>query len=666
MILDGAGSFHRLRDEEALLQLLDIERIRIEMLRLQAREFGPQALALALFGIIVEALAVLAAEAALLLHHFDQQFLLLLIDGIGAEIGLGRLHDLEHQIERHFIRQRQRADRHAGHLRGVLDHCRRHAFHQHLEAFRGEAQHATVGEEAARVVDDDRRLADLTNVIQRGGQRHIAGVLADDDFDQHHLLDRREEMDSDEARLILPFLGQRIDRQRRGIGGEDGILAQQRLRLGIGLGLDLAILEHRFDDQIAIADGVVVRRRGDARQQCVAVGVLGAALGDEAVDHRLRMRLALVGAFLIAIDQHHVDAGLGRDVTDAGAHEAGADDGELLDLGRRNILRPARALVQFLHRQEQAADHRRRFLAAQDFCEVTRLDAQGVVDIDQQPFIDAAHDGACSRIVVVGLAAIESVGRREDVHAGCRIDRTARQLESLDVPRRDGLAAVLDPLLRRRDEIGGRHDGADDVGGLGLRERHLVALEQQLQRIRRRHQTRQALRAAATGKQADLDFRQTEPRLRIVGGNAIVTGQRQFERAAERETVDRRDPRLAAGFDGPQRLRQLAALVEQHLIRGFLALALERGSVLVAHALKHREIGTSGERLLAGGDDDALHRRVRRGLRNDLAEFVDGGGIQHVHRLAGNVPRHQRNAVGVGLNLEILICHVPLPTLPSS
>ena len=29
---------------------------------------------------------------------------------------------------------------------------------------------------------------------------------------------------------------------------------QQRLRLGVGFGLDLAVLEHRFDDQVAIPE----------------------------------------------------------------------------------------------------------------------------------------------------------------------------------------------------------------------------------------------------------------------------------------------------------------------------------------------------------------------------------------------------------------------------
>ena len=111
------------------------------------------------------------------------------VDGLSAEIGLGGLHDLEDQVERDLVGERQRSNRHAGHLGGVLDHRRRHTFEQHFQPFGGEPQHAAIGEEAARVVDHDRRLADRANEIERGGKCDIAGFLADDDLDQHHALD---------------------------------------------------------------------------------------------------------------------------------------------------------------------------------------------------------------------------------------------------------------------------------------------------------------------------------------------------------------------------------------------------------------------------------------------------------------------------------------------
>ncbi len=378
------------------------------------------------------------------------------------------------------------------------------------------------------------------------------------------------------------------------------------------------------------------------------------------------MALALVGAFLIAVDQHHVDAGARRDVADAGAHEAGADHRELLDLGRRHVWRTPRALVQFLHRQEQAADHRRRLLTAQDLREVARFDAQRRVDRQLQAFIDALHDGARRRIIVVGLAAVDRIAGREHLHAGLGIDRAAGELETLLVPGRNGLAAALDPVLCRLDKIAARNNRVDQIQRLGLGEVDRLALEQQLHGILRRDDARHALGAAGAGEQTDLHFGQPEPGLGIVRGDPVMAGQRQFEATTERKPVDRGDPWPAAGLDRAKHLREPAALVEQHLVGGLVAFGFQRIGILTAHAFEHRQIGAGAQCFLAGGDDDALHGAVGRSLFHDLLEFVDRGLVEHVHRTARGVPRHQRNAVGVGLDFEILEGHLLLPVSPSS
>ena len=100
---------------------------------------------------------------------------------------------------------------------------------------------------------------------------------------------------------------------------------------------------------------------------------------------------------------------------------------------------------------------------------------------------------------------------------------------------------------------------------LGAVEIELIALEQELQRVSRRHHARDALGAAGAGEQPDLDLGQAEAGLAVVGGDAVVAGEAKLEAAAERGAVDRRDERLAAGLDAPVELRQLAALVEQRV-----------------------------------------------------------------------------------------------------
>ena len=101
----------------------------------------------------------------------SKQLLLRGIDGVGAEVLLGRLEDLPAEVDRHFVVEAERPDRHAGHLGGVLDHRRRHALHQHEMALADVIADAAVGEEAAAVVDDDRRLLDRAHEVDRGRQR---------------------------------------------------------------------------------------------------------------------------------------------------------------------------------------------------------------------------------------------------------------------------------------------------------------------------------------------------------------------------------------------------------------------------------------------------------------------------------------------------------------
>ena len=68
----------------------DVDLVGVELLRLQIGKAGPQPLR-RLLRIVVEALAVLAAEPAVLLDHVVEQCLLRRIDRVGAEIGFGRL-----------------------------------------------------------------------------------------------------------------------------------------------------------------------------------------------------------------------------------------------------------------------------------------------------------------------------------------------------------------------------------------------------------------------------------------------------------------------------------------------------------------------------------------------------------------------------------------------
>jgi GNAT superfamily N-acetyltransferase len=92
---------------------------------------------------------------------------------------------------------------------------------------------------------------------------------------------------------------------------------------------------------------------GDQRQQLLAGLLGGLALLDSLLDELLGIGLALGGGFHVAVDQHHRNAGLGRHIGNACAHEAGADNADLAELGRLDALGAARALVDLLQRDEQ-------------------------------------------------------------------------------------------------------------------------------------------------------------------------------------------------------------------------------------------------------------------------------------------------------------------------
>jgi hypothetical protein len=131
------------------------------------------------------------------------------------------------------------------------------------------------GVEAARIVDHDGDFADLADVVEGPGERRRRGVAAEDDLDQLHLVDGREEVDADEA------VGAVMDSASPVIGKVEVLEARMApgCELAFGprqdLGLQVAVLEHRFDDEVArlqpvVVDGGVMRSSTDCLSAAVA------------------------------------------------------------------------------------------------------------------------------------------------------------------------------------------------------------------------------------------------------------------------------------------------------------------------------------------------------------------------------------------------------------
>ena len=180
--------------------------------------------------------------------------------------------------------------------RRLLDRRRRDALGEHRDALVDERPDHARGEEAARVVDDDRRLADLLGDVERAVERLVGGLLALDDLQQRHLVHGGEEVQADEVgRARTPSASSVIGsvevlEPSSAPSARCGSISREHLRL------DLRVLEDRLDHQVgALGVGGVGRRR-DQGEELVALLLRGLAALDGLGDELLRVALAASAA----------------------------------------------------------------------------------------------------------------------------------------------------------------------------------------------------------------------------------------------------------------------------------------------------------------------------------------------------------------------------------
>ncbi len=132
----------------------------------------------------------------------------------------------------------------------------------------------------------------------------------------------------------------------------------------------------------------------------------------------------------------------------------------------------------------------------------------------------------------------------------------------------------------------------------------------------------EALRAAGTRNETELHFRQAD--LRRAGTHAPVTCQSELESAPERSSLDGRNDWFVGGLHPRLHLADDRGLVRQ------------AGHDLV-------DVGARWKRAAGAGNDDCLHRRLRRGsaqsfhepLAHPNTQRVDGRVIDLEHRYIG-------------------------------
>ena len=568
-----------------------------------------------------------------------------------AHRGLCRLGNLHAQIDRGFIDQLQRPQRHAHQLCGIFNQRRFHTFGDHADAFVDIGNDAAVGVEEAGIVDDDGRLADLAHEIQRLCHCAIPRGLAPDDLDQHHLVDRREEMDADELLGPLAGLGQTTDRQGRGIGGKDAVGSNGGLDAGRHLGLHLGVFEHRFHDQVAAGKGGMLGGGQNAPQH------LGLLLGrhfpalNALVEQVFGMGTAPVGRLLRGIDQYHVNPGIGGNIGDARPHHACANHTKLA----HRLIRLRRANCPFFQCflvDEQRPDHRPGGRVQQHAGEPARLDPQGSVERDKRAFIDSRQQRLGRRINTHRLAQHHGT-RPDEGHEPRRlIGGAARHLVALGIPgfHQIGIGCGQDPLLGPCQQRLGGDNLVNQAGGLCRLRVAQLAFQQEGGGSQRPHLAHQPCRAARAGENADHDLGQADLCLWIVGGNDAVAGQRQFQTNAKGGSRQGRDNRLAAlqglgihpgAFDPAQDAVNARDAVEDAL------------RAVLLHPRDDVQVHAPGKVLFRRSQDDAFYRRIGQRLAHQRIQQGEAFGGHHVHRFARHVPGQGGHAIGIGCQGKI-------------
>ena len=193
-----------------------------------------------------------------------------------------------------------------------------------------------VGDKARRVLAADRRFAEAV-AEQRldPAQDRLARLLVGDQLDKVHIAHGVEEMDAEEAALPLlaEALRDRGDRDVRGVGADDRVLARVLEDEGGRALLDGEVLRHGLDDQIAAGEqlGVLLLIRAEhAGADALFVRALHLpALHERREGFRAARTAALLA--LAAYHQDHIQAGARPAGGDGGSHRAGADDRHFSD-----------------------------------------------------------------------------------------------------------------------------------------------------------------------------------------------------------------------------------------------------------------------------------------------------------------------------------------------
>ena len=289
-------------------------------------------------GIRVEAATALAALQAGADHLLDDRARR--VQAVAALL-VHRVEDLVGRVEPDEVHQRERAHRIAAAElhRGVDVLTRRVLALEHRDGVVEVAEEQGVGDEAGLVADDDgflpsRSASALTS--SKISSLVMTVLMTSTNWSTGAGL--KKCMPTTRLGLIVATAISVTGSELR-VGREDRVVGDDRVELGEDVLLEVEVLGHGLDDELALLEVGHVARELDAGVEGGLVLGTQLAAGDGAVGGVLQDALALLDRLVGDLDRDDVDAVACEDLDDAGTHGAESDDadlGELTSHGRKS------------------------------------------------------------------------------------------------------------------------------------------------------------------------------------------------------------------------------------------------------------------------------------------------------------------------------------------
>ena len=310
----------------------------------------------------------------------------------------------------------------------------------------------------------------------------LAGAVGANDLEQRHHLRRVEEVEAEEA-VGAPGDRRLVgDRERRGVGGEEGVGLDDLVDLAPHLELPIEVLGDRLDHQVAVGEVGVVERAADPAADRVGVRLLELALLDRAAELLLDLAEALVEGALVGLDHDDVPAGLGADLGDPVPHQPAAEYSYLRDLHAETFL--------------PSIGKRRRSLPLRIEFRRLRENGRGTVALDGREKLFAAF-GVIGVIVAI-VALVIAIGAKNDANDNeTTADATAEQLKTELTDKADKLSAELAKDVEQTSSVGesakkaqrkgkkAQQTGAAAAKQAAENKKTIAELEQELKRANR-------------------------------------------------------------------------------------------------------------------------------------------------------------------------------------